>query len=73
MKIVRTFVLPLLAAAFMAGNFTACTQESPLQSEYQTNTGIRFLKIGEGSLTLAKQWMLIRIHHFSCYALAWSR
>ena len=26
------FVFPLLAAALMAGNFTACTQESPLEA-----------------------------------------
>lgn len=32
MKTIRTFVFPLLAAAFMAGNFTACTQESPLEA-----------------------------------------
>ena len=30
MKTIRTFIFPLIAAAFMAGNFTACTQESPL-------------------------------------------
>lgn len=52
MKTVRTFVFPLLAAAFMTGNFTACTQESPLEAGSATATLSKArLKTTEDNLT----------------------
>ena len=52
MRTIRTFVYPLIAAALMAGNFTACTQESPLEARTTLATLNKRLRIAtEDNLT----------------------